>query len=268
MRLKLIFVVLAMLFVILPVELEAVVNVPVTGVRIDKTMIIVAINEKETLVATVFPSDATNKKITWASSDSNIVRITNHKGLQAEIEAVSKGNATITAITEEGSFKISSKVEVVVPVQRVMIDPQQLLLMPGEEKQFTARVEPDHANNQILIWQTSDSGVITVDSNGKGIAKSAGQARVIARSAENQEIFAYCVVDVRESNEELPLVPDEEIETDDITGDEEDIQTENAGVTEVVVETNENDDYILIILSAVIFLLVIALIIAVRRRNA
>lgn len=268
MRFKLISAILAILFVILPVKLEASVNKSVTGVRIDKTIITMPIYEKETLVATVLPSDASNKKITWTSSDSNIVRIINTKGLQAEIEAASKGSATITATTEEGAFKISSKIEVVVPVQRVVIEPQQIVLKPGEEKQFTAWVEPDDANNQSLIWQTSDSGVTTVDSNGKGIAKSAGQARVIARSAENQEVFAYCIVDVQESTEDPPVVSDEKIEVDDIIGDEDDGQTDNANITEVVVETNEDIDYILIILAAVIFLLLITLIIAVRRRNA
>jgi uncharacterized protein YjdB len=269
MRFKLISVLLAILFVILPFKLEAAFSKPVTGVRIDKTMITLPLYEKETLRATIFPNDASNKVISWTSSDSNIVRIINRKELQVEIEAVSKGIATITAVTEDGSFKISSKVEVVVPVQKVFIEPQQITLKPGEEKEFTARVEPEDANNKNLIWQTSDSGVITVDNNGKGIAKSAGQARVIARSTENQEIFAYCIVNVGESIENPPLSTDEEIITNDIVSDEDEVnsQTNNDDVTEVMVETEENVDYILITFSTVILLLLIVLIITIRRRN-
>ncbi len=269
MRFKIISAVLAILFIFLPVKLEAGINVPVTGVRINKTIITMPIYAKETLKVTIFPNDANNKKIVWTSSDSNIVRIINRKELQVEIEAVSKGIATITAVTEDGSFKISSKVEVVVPVQRVLIEPQQITLKPGEEKEFIARVEPDDANNKNLIWQTSDSGIIVVDDNGKGVAKSAGQARVIARSAENQEIFAYCTVTVGEGIEDSPLSGDEEITDNDIVGDEDEVdgQTDNDDVTEVVVETDENIDYILVIFLALVLLLLVILIMAIRRRT-
>jgi uncharacterized protein YjdB len=269
MRLKLFILILLFSFIIFPVTLEAVVNIPVTGVRIDKPAITMPIYEKDTLVATLFPSDAINKNIAWTSSNSSIVRIINRKGLQAEIEAVSKGKVTITATTEDGSYKVSSKVEVVIPVQKVLIEPQQIVLKPGEEKQFTARVEPDDANNKDLIWQTSDSGVITVDNNGKGVAKSSGQARVIARSAENQEVFAYCIVTVQSSTEEQPIATDDENPTNDLAADEVEVddQSGNDDLTEVVVETNENVDYILVILAAVILLLLIILIVAVRRRS-
>ncbi len=268
MKLKLISALLAVLFVILPVKIEAAVSKPVTGVRIDKTMITLPIYGKETLRATVFPSDASNTVITWSSSDSNVVRIINRKGLQAEIEAVSKGIANITAVTEDGSFKVSSKVEVVVPVQSVLIEPQQITLKPGEEKEFAARVEPDDANNKNLIWQTSDSGIIVVDSNGKGIAKSTGQARVIARSADNQEIFAYAIVNVQEGTED-PIQPlDEDITDNDIVSEQDDIggQTDN-DVKDVVAETDDNIDYILVFLSALILMLLIVLILAIRRRT-
>ncbi len=269
MRLKLYLLILLFSFIIFPVTLEAVVNVPVTGVRISKTTITMPIYEKDTLVTTIFPSDASNKKIVWTSSNSSIVRIISRKGLQAEIEAVAKGKVTITATTDDGSFQVSSKVEVVVPVQRVLIEPQQIALKPGEEKQFTARVEPDDANNKDLIWQTSDSGVITVDNNGKGVAKSSGQARVIARSAENQEVFAYCIVTVQQSTEEQPIAPDDENPTNDLAADEVEVDDHsgNDDLTEVVVETNENIDYILVVLAAVILLLLIILIVAIRRRN-
>lgn len=270
MRLRIFSIMLVFSFIILPFTIEAAFIVPVTEVRVDKTKITLPIYGKETLVATVFPGDASNKKITWATSNSNIVRIVNRKGLEAEIEAVSKGIATITATTEDGLFKVSSKVEVVIPVTGVVIEPQQIILKPSEEKQFIARVEPDDANNKNLIWQTSDSGVITVDDNGKGVAENSGQARVIARSAENQEVFAYCIVNVQNSTEEQPPIPDEEITTTDLAGDEveTDAQSGNDNVTEFVDEADGfNVDYILVLLAAFITMLLTTLIITIRRRR-
>ena len=67
-------------------------TVAVTGITIDKTTAELEIGETETLTATVTPDDATDKSVTWTTSDANIATVEN-----GVVTAVAAGNATITA---------------------------------------------------------------------------------------------------------------------------------------------------------------------------
>ncbi|MDR2652534.1 MAG: Ig domain-containing protein [Prevotellaceae bacterium] len=83
--------------------------VPVTGVTLNKTTLTLAIGEKETLVATVSPSDATNKNVTWSSSNAYIAAINTQTG---EVTGIANGTATITATTQDGSSTATCEVTV------------------------------------------------------------------------------------------------------------------------------------------------------------
>ena len=67
-------------------------TVGVTGITLDKTSLSLDVGASSTLTATVKPSNATNKKVTWKSSDTSIVTVSN-----GEVKAVGAGSATITA---------------------------------------------------------------------------------------------------------------------------------------------------------------------------
>jgi len=70
----------------------------VTGVTLNKTTLGLLPDESETLIATVYPDDATNRKVTWKSSNSQVATVTDN-GL---VTAVTDGNALITATTKDG----------------------------------------------------------------------------------------------------------------------------------------------------------------------
>ncbi len=82
-------------------------DVPVTKVSLNKTKIELVEGATDTLTATVSPSNATNKDITWSSSDNNIAKIDNGK-----VTAVKEGTATITVTTKDGNKKAECKVTV------------------------------------------------------------------------------------------------------------------------------------------------------------
>ena len=67
-------------------------TVAVTGITLDKTTAELEIGATETLSATVTPDDATDKSVTWTTSDANIATVEN-----GVVTAVAAGNATITA---------------------------------------------------------------------------------------------------------------------------------------------------------------------------
>ncbi len=79
-----------------------------TGVSLNKSDTSIYEGETETLYATIIPENATNKKVFWQSSDVNIASV-DSKG---KVKAYRPGTATITAMTEDGSYTASCKVEV------------------------------------------------------------------------------------------------------------------------------------------------------------
>ena len=74
-------------------------NVPVTGVSVSPTTATIGINETVTLAETVAPSNATNKAVTWSTSDSSVATVSN-----GVVTGVAAGTATITVTTTDGGF--------------------------------------------------------------------------------------------------------------------------------------------------------------------
>lgn len=82
-------------------------KVAVTGVTLNKTTTTIKEGETENLIATVVPENATNKNITWSSSNETIVKV-----LGGVITGVSEGTADITVTTEDGKKIATCKVTV------------------------------------------------------------------------------------------------------------------------------------------------------------
>ena len=70
--------------------------VAVTGVTLKKTSISIQVDDKETLIATVLPEDATNKNISWKSDKPEIASV----NANGKVTGVAEGEATITVTTE------------------------------------------------------------------------------------------------------------------------------------------------------------------------
>ena len=72
-------------------------NIAVTSVSLDKTSLTLEIGESYTFIATISPSNATDKSITWASSAPSVAEVS-----QGKVTALSAGMATITAMSANG----------------------------------------------------------------------------------------------------------------------------------------------------------------------
>ncbi len=82
--------------------------VAVTGVSLNKSSTTIKYGGNETLIATVSPEDADNKKVSWSSSDESVATVDN----DGKVTAVSVGSAVITATTEDGEFKATCAVTI------------------------------------------------------------------------------------------------------------------------------------------------------------
>ena len=82
-------------------------TVNVTGVTLNKNKMNLEVGKTEQLKATITPSNATNKTVTWSSSNSKIAKVENGK-----VTAVKEGTCTITVETKDGGKKATCKVTV------------------------------------------------------------------------------------------------------------------------------------------------------------
>lgn len=154
-------------------ECTIIVSVDVESITLDKTSLELAVGETEQLTATVKPDDATDKNVSWTSSDESVVKVDNGK-----VSALKFGKATITA--KCGGKAAECAVTVTVPTGSVTLDKTTLSLAVGESATLTAMVKPDDATDKTVIWTSSDESVAKVD-NGKVTAVKAGKATITAK---------------------------------------------------------------------------------------
>ncbi len=82
--------------------------IPVTAITFAEEVLSLNTGEEAELLATVSPSDATNKSIVWKSSNPTVATVDN-----GVVEGISGGYATITATTVDGGFVAECKVVVI-----------------------------------------------------------------------------------------------------------------------------------------------------------
>ena len=163
-----------------------VVTTPVTSVTLDISSVSLKAGETVTLTATVMPDDATDKTVTWSTSDASVATVTN-----GVVVAVKVGTATIKAMS--GAKSASCEITVIpTPVTSVTLDQASASLKVGETVTLTATVEPDDATDKTVTWSTSDASVATV-TNGIVVAKKVGTATIKAMAGAK---FATCEITV------------------------------------------------------------------------
>ena len=168
---------------------------PVTGVSLNRTSLALYKGGTFTLKATLAPSDAYNKKVTWKSSNTAVATVTS-AGL---VTGVKKGTVTITATAADGSRKYAScKVTVRQPVTSVKLNKTTLTLNRGRSFTIKATLAPSDAYNKKVTWKSSNKAVATVTSAGvvKGVKK--GTVTITATAADGSKKYASCKVTVRQ----------------------------------------------------------------------
>ena len=178
-----------------PVKLSAAVPAPtvaVTSVSLNKTgLSFTGTGASQTLTATVSPSNATNKTITWSSSNTSVATVSN-----GVVKAVGFGTATITAKSNNG--KTASCKVTVNPIQPTGIkatpETSTLYGLNGTVK-LTANVMPSNATYKAVTWSSNNTHVATVSSDGTVKAVGYGTATITAKS--NNGKTASCTVNVK-----------------------------------------------------------------------
>ena len=151
------------------------VTVPVESVSLNKVALTLTKGESETLTATVKPDDATNKKVTWSSSDDTIVSVDQN----GKVTAVKGGEAIVTAKADEKTATCT--VSVFVPVESITISHSSITLIEGQSFNLTATVYPQDATDKTINWSSNYPDIVSVE-DGYLTALAKGQATITASS--------------------------------------------------------------------------------------
>ena len=179
----------------LTITIDAQTNVPVTGVSLNTSTLNLVENETGTLTATVEPSNATNKDVTWESSNTSVATV----DATGKVTAIGAGTATITVTTEDGSKTATCAVTVTaatVSVSGVTLNKTALSLTVGDTETLTPTITPDNATNKNVTWSSDDTSVATVDASGLVTAVARGTAVITATAADGSGASASCTVTV------------------------------------------------------------------------
>ncbi len=155
--------------------------ISVTSVSVDISTLSLVVGETSLITATILPDDATNKAVTWTSSDTAIATV-NANGI---ITGVWVGTAIITVTTADGDYT-DTIVVIVIPtsVTSVNIVSGTVNLGVGARSAITATVLPNNATNPVVTWTSSDTAIATVYANGVITGKSAGTATITVTTAD------------------------------------------------------------------------------------
>lgn len=149
-------------------------KVAVTSVSLSKTEADLIIGSTLQLTATVNPSNATEKTVTWTSSNTTVASVT-PTGL---VTANAAGTANITASC--GGKSATCKISAKKPVASIELDQTEITLDAEETYNLKATVKPDDATDKTVVWESSKTSVATIDNNGKVKGIDNGVASVTA----------------------------------------------------------------------------------------
>ena len=143
----------------------------------------------------ISPSDATNKKLKYTSSDTKVAEVS-ARGL---VTAKSEGEAKIRAAATDGSDEYAVCYVTVTgkaKVTGITLDRTSAEVKRGEKLTLNVTASPSYASNKKVVWKSANTKIATVDANGSVTAKAPGRTKITVTSSENSSYQASCTVTV------------------------------------------------------------------------
>ena len=169
-------------------------EVKVTNITLDTRYLRLDAGKKYELNYTVYPYNATDKTLTWTSSNEDVATVEN-----GVITAIGRGSAYITATSTNG-VQTTCYVDVYgeakpVKVTGIYFSDRQLGLKVGETKAASVLFTPNNATNKSVTYSSLNSSIARVDENGNITGVRPGTVYIYARSVDGP--YAYLQVTVR-----------------------------------------------------------------------
>ena len=168
--------------------------VSITGVSLNASSISMTVGDTQTLTATITPSNATDKSVTWSSNNTSVATVSS----SGVVTAKAAGTATITVNTNDGGKTATCTVTVkasTVAVTGVSLDKSKMYSPIDNTQALTATVTPSDATDKSVSWSSSNTSIATVSSSGIVTTKSPGTARITVTTKDGSKT-ASCIVKV------------------------------------------------------------------------
>ena len=186
-------------------------TVPVTGITVTGSggaTTITQDNGTLALTATVAPTNASNKTVTWSITNGTGQATINSTGL---VTAVSNGTVTARATANDGSGIVGSLVITitgqVIPVTGITVTGaggSSIISSDGGQLQLTATVSPSNATNKAVTWSiVNGTGQATISSTGLVTAVSGGTVTAIATASDGSGVQGTLVITI--TNQLIPV---------------------------------------------------------------
>lgn len=162
-------------------------------ITLDKSTLSLKPNNTARLTATVSPSDASNKTVTWTSSNTAVATV-DASGL---VKSLKNGTAVITATTSNG-LTATCTVTVATAVSSFSVSPakSKTINIDGTFT-FKTKIYPANADDKTLLYSSSNEDVAVVDENGTVTGVSAGKAVITVTAKSNPAKTRKVTVTVR-----------------------------------------------------------------------
>ena len=169
------------------------------------------INAGETtkLEASVYPSNAEDKTISWESSDTSVLTVSS----TGSLTAVGVGTATITAKTSRGTSKKFTITVNEVMAESISIANNDTEILIEDTQTLECEFSPENTTDKTIVWTTSDESVISVSEDGEITANKLGTATI---TATHKELTDSIDIEVKPIDaESIEIILPDETETND-----------------------------------------------------
>lgn len=183
----------------LKVSKDYVPTLDVVSVTINVETATMQVEDTKFLTATVHPSIAMDKTVTWTSSAPDIAEVST----TGKVTAKAVGEADITAESHNGMKAVCHIVVEPTLIESISINSPKSEIGVGEKVSFTAVVVPEKATDKTVIWSSSDENVATVSADGVVVGVAIGKAMITAKAADGSIARATVPVTVVQNVELL-----------------------------------------------------------------
>ena len=166
----------------------------VSAIETDAEQLTLNVSDSQTLTAAVLPETATNKELTWQSSNPEVAAVS----AKGKITAVAPGTATISCTAADGSEVTSTcSVTVIQLVDTVKIDAASASTVnKNDSLDLNVLITPENATDQTVTWESSNPEAVTVNSKGTVKAVGVGTATISCTTADGSNKTAEITIHV------------------------------------------------------------------------
>lgn len=153
-------------------------------IEINFTDKVILKGEKKKLNIKIYPEEAKNNKVSYTSSNPEIITVDD----EGYMQAIRSGNSKIIVKSNENNVSSEIDLEVYSKVTDISLDQSKIYLTKDNTFKINAFIAPDDANNKNIIYESLNNDIAKVDTLGNITGVNIGETTIIAKSEENPNI--------------------------------------------------------------------------------